>query len=126
MIEQSIVHLRELVKDIDRPVYIYLAHLSSVEVQVSLGPEHKRPGGVAGRTDALTVCTLGSRRLFVARVGWLIVAVLSVGLFFASVPAYYDAIVGFSVGELKSAAVRASLEASGVSIQLYAVCSLST
>jgi hypothetical protein len=29
MIEQSIVHLPELVKDIDRPVSIYLVHLSS-------------------------------------------------------------------------------------------------
>jgi hypothetical protein len=28
MIEQSIVHLPELVKDIDRPVSIYLVHLS--------------------------------------------------------------------------------------------------
>jgi hypothetical protein len=31
MIEQSIVHLSELVKDIDRPVSIYLVHLSSSE-----------------------------------------------------------------------------------------------
>jgi hypothetical protein len=29
MIEQSIVHLPELVKDIERPVSIYLVHLSS-------------------------------------------------------------------------------------------------
>jgi hypothetical protein len=29
MIEQSIVHLPELVKEIDRPVSIYLVHLSS-------------------------------------------------------------------------------------------------
>jgi hypothetical protein len=28
MIEQSIVHLPELVKDIERPVSIYLVHLS--------------------------------------------------------------------------------------------------
>src|SRR5688500_19074030 len=30
MIEQSIVHLPELVKDIERPVSIYLVHLSRV------------------------------------------------------------------------------------------------
>jgi hypothetical protein len=30
MIEQSIVHLPELVKDIDRPVSNYLVHLSSM------------------------------------------------------------------------------------------------
>src|SRR5688572_13457891 len=29
MIEQAIVHLPELVKDFDRPVFIYLVHLSS-------------------------------------------------------------------------------------------------
>jgi hypothetical protein len=42
MIEQSIVHLPELVKDIDRPVSIYLVHLSR---------------GVISRTSENTPCT---------------------------------------------------------------------
>jgi hypothetical protein len=50
---------------------------------------------------------------------------LAVGLFLASIPAHYDAIVGFSASEMKPAAVRASLEASGISVQFYALCLLS-
>ncbi|MDQ3861971.1 MAG: hypothetical protein M3317_00410 [Actinomycetota bacterium] len=90
-----------------------------------MGPEHRRPGEFAGRTDALTSITLGGRRLFVARVVWLAVFVLTVGLFLASIPAYYDAIVSFSDPEFKPAPVRASLEAGGVSVQFYALCVLS-
>jgi hypothetical protein len=90
-----------------------------------LGPEHKRPGEFAGRTDALTSSTRGGGRLQVARGCWLIVFVVTVGLFFASLPAYYAEIVGFSAAEFDSTGVRAGLEASGVSVQLYAVCQLS-
>jgi hypothetical protein len=50
---------------------------------------------------------------------------LVVGLFLASIPAHYDAIVSFSDSDLKPATVRASLEASGISVQFYAVCLLS-
>jgi hypothetical protein len=89
-----------------------------------LGPEHKRPGESIGRTDILTFFTLGGRRLIVAQVGWLLVFVLSVGLYLASIPAYYDALVSFS-SDFNSAAARASLQASGVSVQFYAICLLS-
>lgn len=89
-----------------------------------MGPEHKRPGESVGRTDTLTFSTLGGRRLTVARVGWLLVFVLSVGLYSVSIPAYYDALVSFS-SDFKSAAARASLQASGVSVQFYAICLLS-
>ncbi len=62
--------------------------------------------------------TLSGRLLLSARVGWLVAFVVSVGLFFASIPAYYDKIVSFP-------AVRASLETSEVSVQFYAICLLS-
>jgi hypothetical protein len=88
----------------------------------SVGPEHSRPVEFAGRSDSLTSSNLGGRRLLVARVGWLVVFALTLGLFFASIPAHYDAIVSSDFG---SAADRASLEASGRSIQFYAVCLLS-
>jgi hypothetical protein len=90
-----------------------------------LGPEHRRPGEFAGRTDALTSSTLAGRGLFVARVGWLVVSALAAGLFLASIPAYYAAIISFFDSDLKPATVRASLEASGISVQFYAVCLLS-
>jgi hypothetical protein len=50
---------------------------------------------------------------------------LTVGLFLASIPAHHDALVSFSDADLKPATVRASLEASGVSVRFYAVCLLS-
>ena len=53
------------------------------------------------------------------------VFVLTVGLFLASIPAQYDAIVSFSDSDIEPAAVRATLEASGTSIQFYAICILS-
>jgi hypothetical protein len=90
-----------------------------------LGPEHKSPGEFADRTGAPTSTTLGGRRLFVVRVVWLTVSMLSVGLFLASIPAYYTEIVTFSDREFKSAVVRASLEASGISVRFYAICLLS-
>ena len=90
-----------------------------------MGPEHKRPGEFAGGTDALTSSTVGGRRLFVARLGWLTVFVLTVGLFLASIPAQYDTIVSLSESDVDPAAVRASLEASGITVQFYAICLLS-
>ena len=83
-----------------------------------MGPESKRPGEFAGRTDALTSSTPGGRCLLVARVGWLVVFMVSIGLFFASIPAYYDVIVS----DFELPGVRASLEASRVSVSsmLYA------
>jgi hypothetical protein len=50
---------------------------------------------------------------------------LSVGLFLASIPAHYDAIVSYADSDLKPQAVRASLEESGISVQVYAVFLLS-
>jgi hypothetical protein len=98
---------------------------AKVKGRVSLGPEHKRPDRFAGTTDPLTSSTLGGRRLSVARVGWLMMFAVNVGLFLASIPAYYDAIVSFSDPEFRAAPVRASLQAGGVSVQFYAVCLLS-
>jgi hypothetical protein len=54
-----------------------------------------------------------------------VVFALTVGLFLASIPAHYDAIVSFSDPDFEPATVRASLEASGVSVQFYAICLLS-
>jgi hypothetical protein len=96
-----------------------------VKVRVGLGPEHKRGGEFAGRTDALTSPVLSGSLLAVVRVCWLVVFVVAVGLFFASLPAYYHKIVSFSGADFKAASVKASLEASGVPVQFYALCELS-
>jgi hypothetical protein len=90
-----------------------------------LGPEHKRPGEFAGRTDTLTSPTLSGGLLDLVRVCWLAVFVVTVGLFIASLPAYYQEIVRFSGADFAPAGFRASLEASGVSVEFYALCQLS-
>ena len=46
--------------------------------------------------------------------------IVTIGLFAASIPAYYDSLVSFSDPELDAAAARASLEAAGVSMEFYA------
>jgi len=58
------------------------------------------------------------------RVGWLAVFVLTVGLFSASIPAYYDGLINFADPNLEPATVRANLEAAGLSVEWYATYQL--
>ncbi len=67
-----------------------------------------------------TSVTLGRRQLLLVRVGWLVVFVLTIGLFSASIPAYYDYLVSFSDPNLEPATVRANLESIGISVDFYA------
>jgi hypothetical protein len=69
--------------------------------------------------------TLSRPQLFSVRVGWLVVFVLTLGLFSASVPAHYDWLVSFADPELDPTAVRAGLAANGISIDFYATYLLS-
>jgi hypothetical protein len=68
---------------------------------------------------------LSPRQLLLARVGWLVIFVLTIGLFAVSIPAQYDYLVSFSDPKLDPAAVRANLEANNISIGLYATYVLS-
>jgi hypothetical protein len=72
-----------------------------------------------------TSATLSRRQLLVARVGWLVVFVLTIGLFSASIPAQYDYLVSISDPKLEPATVRANLEANSISIDFYATYLLS-
>ena len=63
---------------------------------------------LASRPDAQTFRPLSGRRLFLARLGWLVVFVVTIGLFSANIPAYYHSLVSFSDPELDSASVRAN------------------
>src|SRR5918993_2575713 len=75
---------------------------------------------LASRPDAQTFRPLSGRRLFLARLGWLVVFVLTIGLFSANIPAYYDSLVSFSDPQLDSPSVRTNLEAAHLSIERYA------
>jgi hypothetical protein len=72
-----------------------------------------------------TSAALSRRQLFLVRVGWLVIFVLSIGVFFASIPAYYDWLFNFADPEVEPATVRASLEAAGISVDFYATYLLS-
>lgn len=68
-----------------------------------------------------TSAALCGRQLLLARVGWLIVLVLTVGLLSASIPAHYEWLINFASPDLDPAIVRANLEAAGISIEFYAI-----
>jgi hypothetical protein len=88
-------------------------------------PKTDRLSESASSLNAPTSSTLLSgRRLFSLRVGWLMVFVLTVGLFSASIPAYYDWLINFAGPYPKPAAVRANLEAAGISVEWYATYQL--
>jgi hypothetical protein len=63
----------------------------------------------------------GERWLFLARVGWLVVVVLALGLFFGSIPVQYHSLINFDDPDLAPGTVRASLEAAGISTGFYAM-----
>ena len=85
-----------------------------------MSTELNRPAEFDSNRIAPTSFTLSGRRLFLARLGWLVMFIVTIGLFAASIPAYYDSLVSFSDPELDAAAARASLEAAGVSMEFYA------
>lgn len=72
-----------------------------------------------------TAAALSRRQVFLIRAGWLVVFVLTIGLFSASIPAQYDYLISFSDPKLEAATVRANLEANDISIGFYATYLLS-
>jgi hypothetical protein len=72
-----------------------------------------------------TSTALHGRQLFLARVVWLVVFVLTIGLFSASIPAYYNWLINLADPDLKAAAVLANLKKSGISVDFYATFILS-
>jgi hypothetical protein len=81
-----------------------------------------------GSPHAPASAALSGRRLFWARVGWLVIFALNIGLFSASIPAYYDWLTHFpdwEVYSLDPATVRTNLKAAGISIDLFARYELS-
>jgi hypothetical protein len=92
-------------------------------------PKLDRPAEFASSPHPPTSAALSGRRLFWARVGWLVIFVLNIGLFSASISAYYDWLInvagpGFGA-DLDPATVRTNLEAAGLSIDSYARYQLS-
>src|SRR5919112_2215117 len=90
----------------------------------AVGHKLNRPAEYARRANAPMSAAL-RRRLFLARVVWLVMFILTIGLFFASIPAYYDSLVKLTDLSIKPATLRSNLEAVGVSIDFYATYLLS-
>jgi hypothetical protein len=79
----------------------------------------------ARRPNAPISTILRGRRLFLARVVWFVMFILTIGLFFTSIPAYYDSLIKLTDTDIKPATLRSNLEAVGVSIDFYATYLLS-
>jgi signal transduction histidine kinase len=75
---------------------------------------------ISSSPDAQTYSPLSGRRLILARLVWLVVFVVTIGLFSANIPAYYDSLISFSDPELDTVTVRANLEAADVSVERFA------
>ena len=55
----------------------------------------------------------------------MVMFILTIGLFFTSIPAYYDSLIKLTDTDIKPATLRSNLEALGVSIDFYATYLLS-
>jgi signal transduction histidine kinase len=80
----------------------------------------QRSAPLADGFQATKPSVLSGGPLLIARVGWVVVVVLALGLLFVSIPAQYGQLVAFSSSGLDPAAVRANLQELGVSADLYA------
>jgi hypothetical protein len=89
-----------------------------------VGPKLNRSAEYTSRPNAPMSATL-HRRLYLVRVVWLVVFILTIGLFLASMPAYYDSLIKLTDLGIKPATLRSNLEAVGVSIDFYATYLLS-
>jgi hypothetical protein len=90
-----------------------------------VGPKLNRLAEFTNSPYAPTSTALSGRHLFWARVGWLVMFVLTIGLFTTSIPAYYDWLINFAGRGLDPATVRTNLKAAGISIDSYARYELS-
>ena len=87
---------------------------------LGVDPKLNRPAEFPSSPHAPTSAALSGRRLFWARLGWLVIFVLYIGLFSTSIPAYYDWLINFGNLDLNPATLRTSLEAASISIDSYA------
>jgi hypothetical protein len=86
-----------------------------------VSPKLNRPAEFDSNLNAPPPVAPGGRWLFLARVGWLVVVVLALGLFFGSIPEQYHSLINFEDPDLAPGTVRANLEAAGISSGSYAV-----
>ena len=90
-----------------------------------MSPKFNRPAEFDSNLNAPPPVVPGERWLFLARVGWLVVVVLALGLFFGSIPEQYRSLINFDDPDLAPGTARAGLEAAGISTGFYAMYLLS-
>ena len=86
-----------------------------------MSPKFNRPAEFDINLNAPPPVVPGARWLFLARVGWLVVVVLALGLFFGSIPEQYRSLINFDDPDLAPGTARAGLEAAGISTGFYAM-----
>ena len=90
-----------------------------------MGSERDKPSRYTTSPDVPTPAALSGGRLLAARAGWLVLFVVTVGLFSASIPAHYQWLIDFADPDLDPETVRNNLEAIGVTPSFYAAYHLS-
>jgi hypothetical protein len=90
-----------------------------------VSPKFNRPAEFDSNLNAPPPVVPGERWLFLARVGWLVVVVVALGLFFGSIPEQYRSLINFEDPDLAPGTARAGLEAAGISTGFYAMYLLS-
>ena len=90
-----------------------------------MSPKFNRPAEFDSNLNAPPPVVPGERWLFLARVGWLVVVVVALGLFFGSIPEQYRSLINFEDPDLAPGTARAGLEAAGISTGFYAMYLLS-
>ena len=86
-----------------------------------MSPKLNRLAELDSNLNAPPPVVRGERWLFLVRVGWLVVVVLALGLFFGSIPEQYHSLINFDDPDLAPGTVRANLEAAGISTGFYAM-----
>ena len=86
-----------------------------------MSPKLNRPAEFDSNLNAPPPVAPGGRWLFLARLGWLVVVVLALGLFFGSISEQYHSLINFDDPDLTPGTVRANLEAAGISTGFYAM-----
>jgi hypothetical protein len=90
-----------------------------------VGLKLHKPAQFVSSLSAAASATMRGRQPFLVRVVWLVVFVLTIGMYTASIPAHYDSLINLTESDIEPATIRSNLEAVGVSIDLYATYLLS-
>ncbi len=105
---------------LDGIIHSVATHLGK-DADSAMNPQHAR-SELYARLEVSAPAGLRGRRLFLARIGWLAMTLMTVGLFVAALPARYGQILALSglPEGIEPTLLRANLNEAGLSASFYA------